>query len=46
MWKIEYTINEARKKKMLRLLIENSAKPAFMAIVQYSWGQKCLIFAT
>jgi len=46
MWKIEYTINETRKKKMLRLSIEYFAKVAFMAMVEYSWGQKCLMFAT
>ena len=36
MWKMEYTINETRNKKKLRLLIEYSAKLAFMAIVYYN----------
>jgi hypothetical protein len=46
MWKLGYTVNKTRKEKTLRLVIECSDKVAFMAIVQYTWGQKCLIFAT
>ena len=46
MWKIEYTISETRKEKLLRILIENTAELVFMVVVQYNWGQKCLIFPT